>query len=189
MEKTKLKITPSSVAEIIMKPIQQKYGVRIESWADVNSELPGLRKRDLQRLELQRKYDDGVLTLQKKYIDPQQNVVDEIDYVKLKIREFCDKNRHEMDNRMKKVLKNGEVYYRVKPDSLVILKDLKPAVIIAKIKALGKKYADKYIRIKTEIDKDGIKKDLNEMKIDEKFINKLGLETKQEEGFYVQPNP
>jgi hypothetical protein len=61
--------------------------------------------------------------------------------------------------------------------------------IIDKIVALGKKFADKYIRTKREVDANSIKKDYEQSVIDSKFLSKLGLSIEKSEKFYVKCNP
>ncbi len=175
--------------ENFMQKVNKHSGVQVNSWNDVNYQIAELREKEVQILAMQRAYDDEVLALQKKYMDPKQQFKDEAEFIKGRIKDFCDAHREEMEDSKKKELANGEVSYRKLPPKLKCLENHSEDSVIKKIIKLGKSYIQKFIRTKTELDINSLKKEFTERRIDEKFLKKLGLEPVIGEGFNIKPNP
>ena len=164
-------------------------GIKIRSWSDVDYYISEIREKEVEVVKLQRQYDDGVLKLQKKYIDHQTTLKDELEFTKGKIQDFCDNNRKDMDDQKKKVLSNGEVYYRDLPLKIKLMDNVNEGSVIQRLKGLGQSIFKKYVSIKYSVSLTAIKKDLNELSVDEKFINEVGLQSETGENFNVKANP
>lgn len=166
-----------------------KPGINIKTWSDVDYYIAEIRSKETEVIQLQRQYDDGVLKLQKKFIDHQTTLKDEIEFTKGKMKDFCDANRSDMVDQRKKSLSNGEVYYRALPIKIKLMEGITELTVIKKLKDMGMKFYKKYITIKPSLSLESIKKDVKELSIDEAFLNEIGMRTETGENFNVKANP
>jgi len=100
----------------------------------------------------------------------------------LGLEDFVTAHRGDLGDKKTKKLKHGEVSFRLHPPAVKSSKGMTWAAVINLIGA-SKKWADKFLRVKKEINKDAIIAAHGAKTIKVQELTKLGMEIEQKESF------
>lgn len=113
-------------------------------------------------------------------------LVTEKQEIELGLEAFVVSHRSELGDKKSKVLKHGEVNFRVHPPSVAKNRGVTWAAVLDLVKA-SKKWAKKFIRTKEEINKDAIIAASNNDEIKAAELTAMGMSIEQKETFGYKP--
>lgn len=158
---------------------QTEQKTTIRDWTEADAVLAEIAKVDQSLKKAEGEMNLKINDIQSKF----QPSIDEFNAEKLKLERnlqlFCEERRDEFDKQKTKELSYGLVAFRLSTGALKTLKKWTWGSVEAFI-GKSKKY-QQYLIVKTSIDKNGLKADL-----DEKELAKIGCYIEQQEAFYYE---
>lgn len=158
------------------KPKDQK--TTLSSWAEVDNCLQDIAIQSNKVKEIEADMNSAIINLQEKYQPKLNELNSEIMGIEKNIELFCLDHKEEFGGKKTKELNYGLVSFRTGTPKLATLKGFTWDAVKNLVKAT-KKYAVQFIRIKEDLDKQGIL--ASGMKNPE--LAKIGVHIVQEESF------
>lgn len=147
-----------------------------KTWDEVDAALKSMGKLQSARKKKIDKLAEDTKKLEDKQMPGIKTLSGEINNIHDSIAFFTENNKATLDDAS---FINGDIYYSNNPPSLAVKEHITDENVIKKIKKFFSKKYSIYVRVKTDIAKQVIKKDFTEGKLTKKDLNKLGLEIVQ----------
>lgn len=151
----------------------------LKDWSGVDSSLKAIAVIESKRLQLEGDLNEQVLKVQQKY----QPDIDKLNAERIglerDIQLYCEENKSEFREQRSRALNYGTVGFRLGSGALKTLKGITWEAAKSLVKQ-SKKFRDKFLRTKEELDKNailssGLKKE---------DLAKLGVYIHQDDAFY-----
>lgn len=162
------------------KPIPEAKST-ILSWEEVDKNLKLIgnlqNKIKVQEAEMNEK----ILAIQNSYVNGINKLTGEKQSLEINVELFCKEHKEDLGEKKSKELSFGTISFRLTPPALKTLKGF-TWESVKKIIEKSRKYADKFLRTKVDLDKNAITND----NLPPKDLAALGLHMAQSENFYLE---
>ena len=162
------------------KPQTQQV-TTIKDWGEADNTLKYIGIIEQKIKILSGKMNEQITKIQEQYSPEISKFEQEKLGLERDLQLYCESKRDEFDEKKTRELSFGSVSFRLSTPSLKQMKGY-TWESIKNIISKSKKYADKFLRIKTDIDKNAIL----QTELSEKELASIGCMIEQKENFYYQ---